>query len=439
MRKRASVDWTVGKLLNIVLLVLVLALVAYGISTQSLTPLLENVEGKFDEVLIMFNLKDDIYSKECREESIANMGGGKEFLEQIDMKDKKVILNVCKNRVCNISGEGIEPYRVSNGVFEKLGNEEWNKYEVVFEGGLSPIKFNWDLYNAILDVLDVKNVKELYDKSFTRQFILYGDGSGINKEIFAVWQNGEWRVTEGDRISDAEGWVKEGDDWVLKYYWDSSQKYWAYSIIKRVRNLYSGTDDNLAIDAFVKKVKGGNDDKVYWKETIPIKSDEKYIGSSDYGEKIGSLVGDKGFGGSFDELDSAEEIINLKFEFTKRKKIYLEDIKISKEELGELIKDKKINIRGEEILIDIEEGIFPIISFSYEKEKYGVRHSAYANINSNLIEEIKLRYFPISLVKWDGSKWGDIGNEQYYRLYEKDFKEVYRATLISEFLKSKCR
>ena len=57
--KKAASNWTVGKLLAIILLVLVLVLVIYGITTKAFTPLKERTEAQFDWLLIMLNLKED--------------------------------------------------------------------------------------------------------------------------------------------------------------------------------------------------------------------------------------------------------------------------------------------------------------------------------------------------------------------------------------------
>jgi hypothetical protein len=54
-KKRGSVDWTIGKLLAIVLLIVVIVIVIWGLTTGGLTPLIERTGGKFDEVLILLS------------------------------------------------------------------------------------------------------------------------------------------------------------------------------------------------------------------------------------------------------------------------------------------------------------------------------------------------------------------------------------------------
>ncbi len=425
---RASVDWTVGKLLNIILAMVVLALVAYGISTQSLNPLWDNLSGKFNEVKILSPWNNDVASGDCHEERVSISSEGRDFLKAIGMEGKEVILNVCKNRICNISGAGVTPYRVNQGKFEKLEGGKWKEYNSLIVEGISSVEFNWELYNAGVDIL--LEVKDLYDYGFTRRFILSGEGGWLGKDIYAVWQNDEWRVRVGNDIPNGEGWVKEGDNWVLKGWWGSKTR--------KIEN-YHSENDNKAIDTFAKKVRGINDYKVYWKETIPTMPDKEYIGGSDYGESIGTLVGNIGWLSSFNELDDNREVANLKSEFIELRKKYLSEARVSVEELSIInIKDVEIDDKTFEVGIE-EDGNFPIITLSSDGEKFGLRHSAYAKINSNFVKGVKLRYFPVVLAEWNGKECKEIGNEEYYRLPKENFDEVYRATLISRFLKDKCR
>lgn len=438
--KRAGVDWTVGKLLNIILLVLVLVLVIYGISTQSLNPLIENVGGKFNEVLILFNLKDDIYSKDCYSESVVNIGGGKDFLEQVGMSSD-VVLNVCKNRMCNISEGGKEIYRVKDGEFEKLENGEWAKYDSVFVGELSSIKFNWEMYNAGVDILS--EAKDLYDDGFTKRFVLYGDGGGWSKEVYAVWQNGIWTIKVGDPKPISDGWFKDGKEFMEKGWmvqkWKRRKTTGILFDVEYIKT-YITKDDGEAINIFTEIAwrSADDDDKVYWKETIPTKPDEEYFSSSNHGELIRQVAGS---GWSF-KADDELDIKRLNSLFKDKKEKYLGEVDISVDDLSERIKEKKVTIGKKEFTISVEEDeIFPIVVFTStsDNEKFGLRHSAYAKINSNLLDGVKLRYFPVVLVKQVGGVWKEIGSEEYYRLPKENFDEVKKATLISEFLKSKCK
>jgi len=58
--KRASIQWTVGKLLTIILLIVLLVLVIWGFSWGGMRPLMNTIETKTNEVLILLNIKHDV-------------------------------------------------------------------------------------------------------------------------------------------------------------------------------------------------------------------------------------------------------------------------------------------------------------------------------------------------------------------------------------------
>jgi len=58
-RKKGAADWTIGKLLAIVLLIVFLALVIYGVSVGGLNPLIDRAGGMVDSVLLLFSVGDD--------------------------------------------------------------------------------------------------------------------------------------------------------------------------------------------------------------------------------------------------------------------------------------------------------------------------------------------------------------------------------------------
>jgi len=57
--KEGSVQWTVGKLLSIVLLTLLLVLVIWGFSVGGMGPLMDSIEGRVNEILILLHIADD--------------------------------------------------------------------------------------------------------------------------------------------------------------------------------------------------------------------------------------------------------------------------------------------------------------------------------------------------------------------------------------------
>ena len=57
--KKGAIDWTMGKLISLVLLIVVVVLVIFGFTSGGINPLVEKIGGKFDEVLILLNFKED--------------------------------------------------------------------------------------------------------------------------------------------------------------------------------------------------------------------------------------------------------------------------------------------------------------------------------------------------------------------------------------------
>jgi len=400
INKRGAVNWTVGKLINIILLVVVLALVVYGISIGGLGPLVDQIEGRFDEVLIMFNLRDDVSFEECYSSKVVDLGGGEVFLEKMGLSGEDVGLNVCRDRVCNFSG-ALKNYRSVGGRLEWHDEGKWVTYASLFGGNLDTVKFDWELYHKGVDILEGAGLKAIYDGWFTGSFVLYGDGSGVmDGEVFAVWKDDSWKVSEGAEI------------------------------------IYEGDDDNKAIDAFVGRVWGGDDDKVFWREVGPELPDEYYIGDAGHGRSIGGLVG---VAGDDDEIDDEEDVRNLKIEFAKIKKRLLSKRAVS---LGDVdaVDGRSFFVREREFVVDVVEGEgFPVVRFVSGGDEYGFLHSTDAKVNSDFVKGIKLRYFPVLLVELGENIWIRRGNEEYYRLPKNFFDDAYEASLVNQFLGAKCR
>ena len=57
--KRAASDWTVGKLMAIVLAIIILAIVIYGISTGGINPLVNKIKGMGQEVMARLRFWDE--------------------------------------------------------------------------------------------------------------------------------------------------------------------------------------------------------------------------------------------------------------------------------------------------------------------------------------------------------------------------------------------
>ena len=259
---KGAVNWTVGKLLNIVLLVVVLALVVYGMTTGGLNPLIKNVEMRFDEVLAMFGFSTGNGSDgECSVRDVSEMGGGPNFLSRLGVSDASVV--VCVGGVCNISGSGLEGYRIREGVFERLEGEAWKEYTTLTEKDVGLIDLHWGLYHEGKRILREVELNKAYPdflkRELSKKFVLYGDGSGFGGDIVATWQNNRWTIKRGKTL----------------FYFGGSSDY-----------LY---EDSEAIRLFYEKMLEGGNDNVYWKV---LESDEDYDKLGDRGSFV-PLVSEK--------------------------------------------------------------------------------------------------------------------------------------------------
>lgn len=444
MRKKATLYLTTGKLIIFILLGIVLVALIFGIRNGMLPPI-NKISSKFDSLLVMLHVKEDMSSPNCYPpQKVAILNGGSDLLKALGVSNKDIYLNVCSDRTCNFSG-GLEDYRNYKGKFQKFNSAKvWAVYPV-FKGDLAEIKFNWELYNGGIDLLNEIGAKKIYEDRFTSQFILFGDGGMLYKDVSAVWENNKWMVVEGKLPDNWEkdGWRIEGDRLVLKG--------WAGELSKPtgVSLLYNGGNDSLAIDAFVSSVRGRlNDKKVYYKELGPVIPDREYVSSNtDHGKEIGDLIWNVGAFSSWDEIDSDWEVNRLKMEFSKIKKRFLDKSVISDSEFEDFknkLSGKKKNIGGKIFVVDVErvDGL-PVVSFFSGKDKFALIFDSKPSMNSGILKNVKLRYFPVSLVKgktsMSGISYSTFGNQEYYRLPKKNFDEIYNATLVSDFLGTNCR
>jgi len=131
--KGGAVEWSVGKLMSIVLLMVVLALVVYGVSSGGLVPLFERVGGMFDEVLLFFGVGDD--------------GGGVEgcavpYLKSIEGVGSGMLTR-CVDRCVLVFDEEVAGYK-EFGIF----------------GGMGVGNFRADSFVLRDDIVDVGKVNE---------------------------------------------------------------------------------------------------------------------------------------------------------------------------------------------------------------------------------------------------------------------------------------
>ncbi len=441
----------IWKLLNMVLLVFLFVLIIYGLTTKGLNPLIKKVGVEFDNVRALFGFGEGLHSG-CYVSRVSELGGGQDFLNKMGASD--VLLSICKDGSCEINGSGVGAYKLKDGYFKKLFGEVWRKDDAFLLGNLNVAKFNWDAYHAGVGLLNKVGESSGFStsKNFltnpkdTQKFILYGDGRGFGGDVVAVWQNNRWEIRRGPKIGN------RGVE-----YFDSRMNVWVAKDGRKV--VYQGSDDKVALKMFYGIVTSGLNDNVYWKV---LDSDKMYGSVSNRGEEIGSfLIAGRvslknikldqpslfsffRFGsGDNSKLDSDKkfDLLFLKFESEKEKLLDELNPDIAKvRALG--IDGKSVSVGGVSFVANVESlqsGGFVVV-FSSGSKSFALKYSPHGKGESGFVVSGRpaLDASPFVLVRW-ANGWVPMGNEEYYKLYEKDFKEAYRGRLISDFLRDKCK
>jgi hypothetical protein len=185
-KKRGSAQWTVGKLLTIVLLIIFLVLVVYGISTGGFRPIIERIGGMFDNVMILIyritgtggggNTGECYYTTA----SIGGVGSG--------------MLTLCKDKCSFSLGEGIV-----------LGGVSYKNFAV--EGGKLFYNDNIRFTHSVTDIKEIEKNREAYRilKNDFDEYVLEGQNKNLNffkdefiyikvgSSIYIRWINGKWQ------------------------------------------------------------------------------------------------------------------------------------------------------------------------------------------------------------------------------------------------------
>jgi hypothetical protein len=154
--------------------------------------------------------------------------------------------------------------------------------------------------------------------------------------------------------------------------------------------------------------------------------------------------------GDFGKVDSDGDVARLKAAFARLKEEALLGAEFSDEEIERLrlaVLGSKIEAGGTLFEVGVEKSDGrPVVTFVNGSLKLGLKQAGKERGMSILRffidgkpRQVQLKPFPVSLVEWKGGSWVEIGNDDYYRLYEKFFKEVKKAAAIGYFLKKRCR
>ena len=395
--KKASTEWTIGKLMTIILAVVLLVLIIYGISSGAINPLIEKTKSMFDSVLIMFNLKkNDNNSPYCRMISIDLAEGVPPFKGEFCVSED----------TCELVSENGEVYFLSGNLMyvKKAGYPFLLPYSLdCLNYPLEKILFYNRFYLKALDFftnsLEVKNPVKLYPEYKAPKSIFEKYGEDIYIKIY----------------NEPEGLQKE---WV-GLYWDG--KSWFKSLcMKNCENNESWRSENWdgrlrdLLENFSSIVSVGDEDEVYF----------QYTGMSEP-KDIGKLIGGN------DELESNE--VDKLYNKSKQLEDELKLNSLKNKESFEKIKEKINNtfvFEGEIYNVSLIYDYPFIVVFENKKNReiYGLKM-----INSEEYELLK---------KIKGS-WESVANITCYgypAFLGEDYsaENIYKRSKIYKFLRERC-
>ncbi len=345
--KKGTSGWTVEKLLTIILLVIVMALVIYGLTTGQLKPLIERVGGMADG---MQNTIYDLFGWNIEgvdDETCYDLGDGINWeVGEPPLKGELCLgKNYCKVNLKSLiytspmAYPGSSSFSLSNSVLRY-----WNSVDG--EGGwagLGDFNLGSDISLAVLE-------REIYQA--LSEYSRYFSEITSHPELKGVW----FRVDELGK--DTYYRRDYGGKWYSNSIGDTDNSEKSWDDEKALKEIYSNSND------FIGK------DEVYWKFSNDEGSEKIIPGMT----KIEGVI----------KVEKDFEIFK-KFFYEKLNIINLDaenKIKKSREELA----DKKVSLNGNEYLI--QEGRFEnkeIFFIEGDFGKYGIRYNVEKNDFSLLV------------------------------------------------------
>lgn len=466
IKEKKGFEWSVTKLMIVILSLVVLALIIYGLTHGGFGPLFSKVQATVNEVLIFLGLRDgssgfnckEIFLKEVVDDALIKEMGG----------DGTSKFGACNND-CNITlsdfdeyqlygrktmgfDEWTQEYSYSNPVFKKLNAGRGVPYDKYLKGNLRDNEFLRELYEKIDNyALGSVKILEFYENRMTDRFIMFWEkeeGKKSSKDVFAIWEDGNWNIFKRGDIYNHS--IQRYAGRVL-YYGPSYDKMLQVFELNRREHYEDYSNYNLYYPDY----------NVYYK-TVPSRH-SIYRENKDYlleGEdREGNWEDDdikEIFGGN-NQLDDDPDFDNLKKYFGEKKAELSKSLIYTEEEFEEFKSKIKVSdpldsskwpvvggVKYSVGEIEISDGLPIITAVSEDKSsKYGLRFYPSASVvlpisDSSSSEVTPIRYLPLELVKFEDDKWISVGDERDYRLSEEDWKEFLRVRKIKNFLNDFC-
>jgi hypothetical protein len=427
--KDGAVEWSVGKLMAIVLAVVLLVIVIFGWS-GAVKPLADRTGGVINEVLIFFGIRGDGGGVECIEEKVSDIRGGSELLDALGVtgsRRRDVSFKFCRSGECVLSGMigATSSYFLDKGDLYGYNLKGEGVFVKTLSLGADRAKFYFELYN---DVLELEGVRDFFEGRTGKQIILYAKGPEATKmaratEAYAVWQDGYWLIAKHvEKVSYTTG----GSDRM------------EVPGVDRWDEIYRGVDDEDAIDAFAevavgKEIYGGYPS--YEAGAIDVFSE------SDNNWAVISSIAVGGDG----KLDSGE-IDSLKSWFRGEALIVKGATHVDVEEYRALeakVENEIVDIGGVEYSVGMNyNDEDPVVEVVSGNEKYRLRRNSVSFVERRMEEFQGLDVSDVSFVGvdfFDGGEWESVSDGVNYDVFSSQFNFLYRNSKMREFMEDGCR
>ncbi|MEI6058279.1 MAG: hypothetical protein WCP89_00755 [archaeon] len=369
IKNKRGQDWTVGKLLAVIMTVVVVALVIYGLSTGALNPLFQKIGAMFNNVLMMMGLKKDVGS---------STGCTSDFVPIGDSEFIKI---------------------VGDGSFQNCGtyckivlDKNIDVPSYVIELGYDVGTFLYDLEEGSLQYWKEGRYSKVQEKLLSKDISL----SVKEKTIYDLLKRNLRTSGEGKLRSGLGGNTYNSIEFRVgseDFVWDDKGKSWAYT--KKRAFLFGGDIEIVRADWTlsdgINKIHDSSsggilpDTKVYW--------ELRDSGSPDY-SLIPGMKGDQGEIDDSNDFEIFKNWFNGLIETQRRGAINA----VTQESIATFVKDDlkspTINVNGkdEKLGIDSSETYYPILYFSPENKQYGLQFSS--------DNKLKLMIYNSSLGNW---------------------------------------
>lgn len=258
--KKATVEWTFGKLLSIILAIILLALIIYGFRSGGINPLVDWISAKMDGVRAMlpfWEKEGNATEDNCYTVPLLESSSGRKLIERlghVGIDASKATFDVCTAGVCVLNNskywEGKKT--LENGIWTfdngRLmggrgdGNVPSSQYlegVIVGDRSLSEARLMWNVFNETVNFLDSVNVRDFLEAhTIPYTFMLRGVG-GSDELSTATWRDGNWIIKGKEPFEtsvDREAIIE------FRRYVDDSLKNWIDALDDTVTYSISGGD-----------------------------------------------------------------------------------------------------------------------------------------------------------------------------------------------------